>query len=149
MRKDDIYVGGISGSEQLDTAESLAGEIGQDPLDSGYNPPDLPPYSTRHALSDGTDAEHETLELRLAAEEPEFSDLDLDAVSTEERAGRLVLADPDASWDGAGSAFAEDVGRAGWAFSAEEAAVLVIEEDEYLDEDVEWSPRDPEGLRTP
>lgn len=119
---DAIYVGGFAGSSQLDPADSLAGEIGEDPLDAGYSPPDYEPH-TAHDLSTAAEISRgESLEQRLAEEEPDVTVNDLDVVDEDPRAGRLV---------GTGTA-GDDVGYAGWASSAEEAAVHVISDADEL-----------------
>jgi hypothetical protein len=127
-RHDEIYVAGYQGYDQLDPADSLAGEIGEDPLDAGYSPPDREPAAIKHPLSEDDEWRGESLDERLAEEEPEFSEADLDLADQEDRAGRLV----DPSEGGLGSyesmEIATDVGRAGWGASAEEAAMHIIED---------------------
>lgn len=120
---DDLYDGGIGGSDQIDPSESLTGDNTEDPLDAGYSPPDREPRATRYGDS-------ETSEQRLAEEEPdvdpsgEWSDDEPDA-----RAGRLVAPDEGAHADDESDEIAEDVGRAGYASSAEEAAVHIEGDD--------------------
>ena len=128
MRRDEIYEGGYEGYDQLDPADSLAGEIGEDPLDAGYSPPDRPPRATRRATTDAELWGHTSLDERLAEEEPDVSDSDLDTADQDPRAGRLVAPDRGALADDEAAEVAEDVGRAGWAASAEEAAMHVIPE---------------------
>src|SRR6266536_3799771 len=114
---DDIYEGGFEGGDQLDPSESLTGDNTEDPLDAGYSPPDREPRATRYGDS-------ETFDQRLAEEEPdvdpsdEWSDDDQDP-----RAGRLVAPDEGSHPDRESDEIADDVGRAGYASSAEEAAV--------------------------
>jgi len=127
MRHDDIYEGFIDGTDQLDPADSLAGEIGEDPLDAGYSPPDREPVAIRRGSSTDEFGYTASLEARLAMEEPEISEDDLDEVDEEPRAGRLVAPDEGAHGDDESQAIARDVGRAGWASSAEEAAMHIIE----------------------
>jgi hypothetical protein len=121
---DDIYEGGFEGGDQLDPSESLTGDNTEDPLDAGYSPPDREPRATRYGDS-------ETFDQRLAEEEPdvdasdEWSDGDQDS-----RAGRLVAPDEGSHPDEESDEIADDVGRAGYASSAEEAAVHV--EDDNL-----------------
>ena len=126
-RHDDIYEGSIEGSDQLDPADSLTGEIGQDPLDAGYSPPDREPTATRWGNTVDEIIHGESLEARLAEEVPEFCEDDLDSADEEPRAGRLVSPDGGAYEHYEGQAFAADVGRAGWASSAEEAAMHIVE----------------------
>lgn len=120
---DDLYEGGFEGGDQLDPSESLTGENTEDPLDAGYSPPDREPRAGRHG-------ENESLDERLSEEEPdvEASD-DWSDDDAEPRAGRLVAPDEGAHPDEETDAIADDVGRAGYASSAEEAAVH-IEDDE-------------------
>jgi Family of unknown function (DUF5709) len=134
-------------SIQLDNAETLAGPIDDDPLDSGWIPPDRP-------LALNRDMDNETFEERLAEDEPdedEEGDFDPELAHTRlpeaqeyaaevdaelgtdteeaddylpgERAGRLVAPDeglgPDEEKDMVGT----DVGIDGGAASAEEAAI--------------------------
>lgn len=138
---------------QLDNAETLAGPIGDDPLDSGWVPPDRPVAVDR-------DPDGETIEERLAEEEPDEDDGDGEASSYDpelaytalpeaeeyadevdaelgvgpgfageedegygERAGRLVAPDEGAHGDDESDMIGTDVGIDGGAASAEEAAV--------------------------
>lgn len=134
MRRDEIYEGGYEGYDQLDPADSLAGEIGEDPLDAGYSPPDRPPRATRRASTYAELWGHTPLDERLAEEEPDVGagtsepDGDFDMADEDPRAGRLVAPDQGGLADNEATEIAEDVGRAGWAASAEEAAVHVIPE---------------------
>jgi hypothetical protein len=120
---DDLYAGGFGGPDQIDPSESLTGDNTEDPLDAGYSPPDREPKATRYGDS-------ETFDQRLAEEEPdarasdEWSDDDPDP-----RAGRLVAPDEGAHADDESDAIADDVGRAGYASSAEEAAMHVEDDD--------------------
>ena len=120
-RRDDIYVGAVEGTSQLDPADSLTGEIGADPLDAGYSPPEREPAATRWGRTEYELTHGESLDQRLAEDEPDVSEELLDEVDSEPRAGRLVTVDD------AGAAW--DVGPAGWASSAEEAAMHVVDED--------------------
>jgi hypothetical protein len=119
---DDLYDGGIGGADQVDPSESLTGDNTEDPLDAGYSPPDREPRATRYG-------DHETLDQRLAEEEPDDEPDDWSDAEPDPRAGRLVEPDEGAHPDEESDAIAEDVGRAGYASSAEEAAVHV-EDDE-------------------
>lgn len=120
---DDLYDGGFEGGDQLDPSESLTGDNTEDPLDAGYSPPDREPRATKYGDS-------ETLDQRLAEEEPDQDgDGDWSDDEPEARAGRLVAPDEGAHPDDESDAIAEDVGRAGYAASAEEAAVHVEDDD--------------------
>ena len=125
---DDLYVGAIGGTDQVDPSESLTGDNTEDPLDAGYSPPERESHSWR---GDTEGRAGESLDRHLAEEEPEVWDTAEaagDDVAADERSGRLVAPDEGAHRvvdDGV----AEDVGRAGSASSAEEAAMHVVDED--------------------
>ncbi|GAA3240503.1 hypothetical protein GCM10017691_42690 [Pseudonocardia petroleophila] len=104
----------LGAAVQLDNAETLDGAAGgPDALDAGYIPPDRP-----YALDEDA---HETLDERLAAEEPEQA-----PATDADRSGRLTATDGD---DGE----ATDVGVDGGAASAEEAAVHDVDGDTRVD----------------
>ncbi len=91
-------------------------------------------------MTDLEQAEGESLDERLAGEEPEIDavadpDGDYDAEYTEAdaRAGRLVAPDEGAHADTEKDEVAFDAGTAGYAASAEEAAVHVVSEDAAFD----------------
>jgi hypothetical protein len=73
--------------------------------------------------------EGETLDQRLAEEEPELFDDPLFEDDIAPRAGRLVAPDEGAHADEEPDLIAIDVGPAGYASSAEEAAMHVVDED--------------------
>jgi hypothetical protein len=109
--------------DQLQAEDSQTG--GEDPLETGYSPPERP-LGMREEL---------TLDQRLAEEVPEADperaedaeDLQDGQVGTE-RSGRLVAPDEGAHADLEKALVAEDVGLDGGAASAEEAAVHVVDE---------------------
>lgn len=118
--------------DQLEAQDSQTG--GEDPLETGYSPPERP-LGMREEL---------TLDDRLMEEEPEDSaDPSLDDVGDvadgdgellddqvgRRRSGRLVAPDEGAHPDEAGDLVARDVGIDGAAASAEEAAVHVVDDD--------------------
>ena len=116
---DDLYDGGFEGGDQLDPSESLTGDNTEDPLDAGYSPPDREPRATRYGDS-------ETLDQRLDEEEPDVEESDEWSDEDQEpRSGRLVEPDEGSHPDRESDAVADDVGRAGYASSAEEAAVHI------------------------
>jgi hypothetical protein len=120
---DDLYDGGFEGGDQLDPSESLTGDNTEDPLDAGYSPPDREPRATRYGDS-------ETLDQRLDEEEPDVEESDEWSDEDQEpRAGRLVEPDEGSHPDRESDAIADDVGRAGCASSAEEAAVHIEDDD--------------------
>ena len=127
--------------------DSLVDDRGlAEPLDEGYSPPEK--WSAGEGF--GTTAEEalegETLDQRLAQEEP-----DVDPYAEEDenvggpevgevRSGRLVAPDEGAHSDSESDLVAEDVGFDGAAASAEEAAVHVVSDEEPFeldDEDLE------------
>ena len=126
---DDLYVGGFGGNDQIDPSESLTGDNTEDPLDAGYSPPERASHSWRGDTADEA-REGESLDQHLAEEEPEVWDSNgEDDTEPEQRAGRLVDTDYGALEDTEKDEVAIDVGRAGYASSAEEAAVHVINDD--------------------
>ncbi|HEY2297946.1 MAG TPA: DUF5709 domain-containing protein [Jatrophihabitans sp.] len=128
---DDLYVGGFEGEDQIDPSESLTGDNNEDPLDAGYSPPERESHSWRGDTAEEAE-EGESLDRHLAEEEPEVWDNDEDDVEPEERAGRLVAPDEGAGVRTETDEVAEDVGRAGYASSAEEAAVHVVDDDREI-----------------
>ena len=130
---DDIYVGGFAGNDQVDPSESLTGDNTEDPLDAGYSPPERPSHSWRGDTAEEA-AEGESLDQHLAEEEREVWDEasgDADDVEAEPRAGRLVAPDEGAHERTESDEVAEDVGRAGYASTAEEA-VHVVDDDREI-----------------
>jgi hypothetical protein len=125
---DDLYVGGFAGNDQVDPSESLTGDNTEDPNDAGYNPPDRPSHSWRGETADEA-RDGESLDQHLAEEEPEVWDETEDDVEAEPRTGRLVAPDEGAHEDTESDAIAIDVGRAGSASSAEEAAMHIVADD--------------------
>jgi hypothetical protein len=120
---------------QLETSESLVGPPGDDvdALDAGYSPPDRPYALDDDELTVAGQRADETLDERLAREEPDDLPVDLD------RAGRLSDPDQGAALERGDAMDADDVGIDGGAASAEEAAVHIVDlgtdlddlEDEY------------------
>ena len=95
---DDLYVGGIGGNDQVDPSESLTGDNTEDPLDAGYSPPERESHSWR-GETEFEALEGESLDDKLAEEEPDVSEADIDAADEEPRAGRLVAPDEGAHPD--------------------------------------------------
>jgi hypothetical protein len=123
--------------DQLQPDDTLDDRGVDDVLDEGYSPPDREPANLRHP-HDPNDPE--TLDERLAEEEPDISDDavdDPDAIVDgdvggevgRERTGRLVAEDRGMGEDQDADLWAEDEGIDGAGASAEEAAVHTIEED--------------------
>jgi hypothetical protein len=121
-----------------------------DPLDEGYSPPEHEPAHLRHGMTREEQREGETLDERLAEEEPDvdpYADVN-DYGTADPRSGRLVSPDEGFGEDDEKDEVARDVGIDGGAASAEEAAVHVIDsedgpetEPEYLlDQDEDADP---------
>ena len=139
-----------------DSTDTLSGAPGDDPLDRGVVPPERWSAGIRYGVTAGEQAEGESLDQLLAEEEPDGEDLDdlyededgdedagdedagdedVDGLLLDDgpdpRAGRLVAEDEGAHPDEEEDLVASDVGTDGGAATAEEAAVHVVEEDDY------------------
>ena len=132
---------------QLDNAETLAGPPNDDPLDSGWVPPDRPVALDRTGVTAREQREGGSLEERLREEEPEErlreedseewqggddleeslpgDDAEEADLEPHQRAGRLVAPDEGAHADEEPDLVASDVGVDGGAASAEEAAMHI------------------------
>ncbi len=119
------------------TGDSMADDRGLDePLDEGFSPPEKWSPGQGYGNTPAEEGEGETLEQRLAQEEPEPDPYEQAASDTEDvggeigdqRSGRLVAEDEGVAEDIESDLVARDVGIDGAAASAEEAAVHVIEE---------------------
>jgi hypothetical protein len=147
--------------EVQDPSDSLSGDPGYDPLDRGVAPPERWSAGMRQGVTADEQAEGESLDQLLAEEEPddtldltedeledddeledEPEDLDDDAGDEDvdglllddgpdPRAGRLVAEDEGAHPDEEEDLVARDAGFSGGAATAEEAAMHVVEEDDY------------------
>jgi hypothetical protein len=135
--------------EVEDTTDTLIGAPGDDPLDRGVVPPERWTGAIRH----GDQEAGESLDELLAEEEPdtpydvddeELEDIEGDEDAGDEdvdglllddgpdpRAGRLVAPDEGAHPVDVTDLLARDVGIDGGAATAEEAAMHVVEEDDY------------------
>jgi hypothetical protein len=124
--------------------DSLVDSRGLDePLDEGYSPPEKWSPAEGFGNTPAEEEQGETLEQRIAQEEPEPDPYELAASESEdvtgedvtgevgtERAGRLVDEDEGLGPDLEKDLVAEDVGIDGAGASAEEAAVHVIDDEE-------------------
>ena len=144
--------------EVQDTTDTLSGAPGDDPLDRGVAPPERWSAGVRYGDTAAEQGEGESLDQLLAEEEPDDTqDLDEDDDEPEDiedfaedyhagdedvdglllddgpnpRAGRLVAEDEGAHPDEEEDLVARDVGIDGGAATAEEAAMHVVEEDDY------------------
>jgi len=140
----------VDDEDQLQPEDTLDSRGLDDVLDEGYSPPDREPAHLRHGMTREEQREGETLDERLAEEEPDvdpYAD-DNDYGEADPRAGRLVAPDEGLGEDVDSDEVADDVGIDGAGASAEEAAVHVIEsedgpltEPEYLlDQDEDADP---------
>jgi len=139
--------------EVLDASDTLDGNPGDDPLDRGVIPPQRESTALRYGSTAAEEQAGESLDQQLAEEEPDIA-LDLDDDEPEDiagdedagdedidglllddgpdpRAGRLVAEDEGAHPAADADLVARDVGIDGAAASAEEAAVHVVDEDDY------------------
>jgi Family of unknown function (DUF5709) len=139
--------------EVLDASDTLDGNPGDDPLDRGVIPPQRESTALRYGSTAAEEEAGESLDQLLAEEEPDdvpdvdderpediagdddAADEDVDGLLLDDgpdpRAGRLVAEDEGAHPDAEADLVARDVGIDGAAASAEEAAVHVVDEDDY------------------
>jgi hypothetical protein len=120
----------------LDASDTLDGDVGDDPLDTGIAPPDRWSAGEGFGTTLAEERAGESLDQLLAEEEPEpdpYADDDLSAdgslADPEPRAGRLVAEDEGTHSDTEPDLVARDVGIDAGAATAEEAAVHVQDED--------------------
>ncbi len=127
---DTVYEGGdaVDDTEDLDPIEALTGDDPDEVMQTGWNPPDREPHSLRDAPTPFEEREGESLDQKLAEEEPDITEDDITLDDEEPRAGRLVAPDAGFGEDREAEEIAEDVGPAGYASSAEEAAIHIVEE---------------------
>jgi hypothetical protein len=113
----------VDPEDQLEPEDTLDFHGPTDVLDEGYSPPDFEPAHLRHGMTREEQRRGETLDERLAEEEPDIDPYadDNDYGTADPRAGRLV---------GPGAGLGEDVGIDGAGASAEEAAMHVIESED-------------------
>jgi hypothetical protein len=131
---DSVYEGGDPDAEYLDGAETLEGdgtvESYDEGLDTSYSPPEREPAGARFGMTAFEQREGESLDQRLAEEEPDISPDDVAFDDQDPRAGRLVAPDEGAHEDRESDEIAFDVGRAGYAASGEEAAMHIVSDEE-------------------
>jgi Family of unknown function (DUF5709) len=117
--------------------DSLVSDRGlTEPLDEGYSPPEKWSVAEGYGNTPLEEELGETLDQRLAQEEPEPDPYEEAATETEdvggevgtERAGRLVDEDEGLGPDEEKDLVGDDVGIDGAGASAEEAAVHIIDE---------------------
>ncbi|HUD78214.1 MAG TPA: DUF5709 domain-containing protein [Streptosporangiaceae bacterium] len=142
----------------MDSSDTLDDAPGDDPLDRGVIPPERWSAGMRFGTTESEQADGESLDQLLAEEEPEpgldeepddeslgraaddddaLADEDVDGLLLDDgpdpRAGRLVSVDDEDDLFPAsdGDLIGTDAGIDGGAATAEEAAVHVVEEDDY------------------
>jgi hypothetical protein len=136
----------------LDPDDTLeTDDLSADPLDTGISPLERHPASERYGVTLAESRTGESLDARLAEEEPDFGapespdsrpELEENGPSYDDeqqapRAGRLVAEDEGAHETLEPEYFARDIGVDGGAASAEEAAMHVVGDDEEEDLDDE------------
>jgi hypothetical protein len=129
---DSVYEGGdaVDDTDDLDPIEALTGDDPDEAMQTGYNPPDREPYNLRHVPTAFEELEGESLDEKLSEEEPDVSPDDVAFDDEQPRTGRLVAPDEGAHSDEEKDEVASDVGPAGYASSAEESAVHVLNDDD-------------------
>lgn len=127
---DEVYAAGVSDTDDVDENETLAGSYQGELADTGYSPPDRDPGTDRWGTTALEEAEGEPLDVRLAEEEPDVFEQDAPLDDADPRAGRLVAPGGEIGEDTEKDEIATDVGFAGSAASAEEAAIHVVDEDD-------------------
>ena len=128
---DSVYEGGVEDAEDMDPAENLTGDGTPQSLDepeqTRWDPPDFEPAPVRHGMTLAEQQEGESLDQRLAQEEPDIGSEDAEPVDAN-RAGRLVEPDEGAHQDREADAVAWDAGAAGGGPTAEELAIHEVEQ---------------------
>jgi Family of unknown function (DUF5709) len=139
--------------EVEDASDTLDGDPGDDPLDRGVIPPEHWSRASRFGTTAAEEEEGESLDQLLAEEEPDLeeepddeqpgdiaddpdaADEDVDGLLLEDgpdpRAGRLVAEDEGLEPSTEPDLVARDTGVDGGAATAEEAAVHVVDSDDY------------------
>ncbi|MFJ1656389.1 DUF5709 domain-containing protein [Streptomyces sp. NPDC088337] len=153
---DDAYQPTGDNEEQQDAAppdmENAVGErTYDDVLDEGYSPPEKPLGVTKYGTTAAEQHDGESLDQRLAQEQPEEDGPESDGVGDlpggegepvdpeagRDRAGRLVAPDEGAHGDTTKEEVADDKGVDAGAAGAEEAAVHIVDDDTLPDDDTE------------
>jgi hypothetical protein len=122
----DAALGSEGDSNQIQGEDSMSGADVDEMLDAGFVPPDRDP-SGHFGETPWEEVHGETLDQRIAQEEPEIWDAPEKGATQPDRAGRLVE-DDSAVESGGTDMFATDAGIAGAGASAEEAAVRIVED---------------------
>ena len=136
----------VDDEDQLQPSDTLDDGDLVDVLDRGYSPPDRPPKGYEDYPTEAERRQGESLDEKLAEEEPEpdpYAEVDetdsedenalddqLGLDDVDERAGRLVQPDEGLGEDVDSQEVASDVGIDGAGASAEEAAMHITREPE-------------------
>ena len=126
---DTVYESGdaVDDTDGLDPLDALSGDDPDEEMQTGYSPPESEPYNLRHYPTAYEERVGPSLDEQLAEEVPDVGAEDY-VPADDTRAGRLVAPDEGAHEDEESELIAEDRGPAGYASSAEEAAVHIIDE---------------------
>jgi hypothetical protein len=132
----------VDDEDQLQPEDSLLDRGVDDALDEGYSPPEKWSGAERYGNTPWEEEHGESLDQRIAQEEPEpdpylSAELEDEHVGGEvgnARAGRLVADEDSSDTDFHQDMEGHDVGIDGAGASAEEAAVHIIDEEIQLDD---------------
>ena len=123
----DPETGAEGDTDQLPLEDTLVDRGVDDLLDEGYSPPERA-RTNRFGETAWEEAHRESLEQRLREEEPEIWEAPERGARQPDRAGRLVEDDDALEDHRRNDTFAADVGVAGGAASAEEAAMHIVKD---------------------
>ena len=123
----DPETGAEGDTDQLSADDTLLDRGVEDLLDEGYSPPDRE-RSNRFGETAWEEARGESLDQRLGEEEPEIWEQPERGALQPDRAGRLVEDDDALDGHRPNDTFAAEVGLAGGAASAEEAAMRIVKD---------------------
>lgn len=118
------------GIANLDPIDNLLSDDPDEIMQTGYDPPDREPASLRRAPTLEEEREGGGIDDYVTQEEPEPDPDDVTAGPPEPRAGRLVTGEEGTEHREEPDGVAADVGPAGYASSAEEAAMHIEEDGE-------------------
>src|ERR1700759_3217412 len=100
---DEYAAANASGDDPLTPSDTLTGDDRLGPLDAGYSPPDREPRALRYGVTADEEIRGESLDYKLAEEEPDITDADDDEDTSfddaDPIAGRLVRPDDEFGTD--------------------------------------------------
>ena len=136
--REDYGAYSVDDENQLQPEDTLVDRGLDDALDEGYSPPEKWSAAEGYGNTPYEEEVGETLEQRIAQEEPEpdpYAEVepgeeDIGGEIGIARAGRLVAEDEGMHEDTEPDLVAEDVGISGAGASAEEAAMHILEEED-------------------